>query len=76
MTNFQMNNSFFCIGCLFSKKNDTESAIKCFKKAIEYNPEQYILNYLIAVDYDVLAQYKNALMFYKKFVAQYKTDDE
>ena len=61
---------------IYDGKNQRNLAINDYKKAVQYNPEQYIANYLIAVDLDTLGQYKNALSFYKKFASQYKTDDE
>ena len=61
---------------IYDGKNQRNLAINDYKKAVQYNPEQYIANYLIAVDLDTLGQYKNALTYYKKFVSQYKTDDE
>lgn len=44
-------------------------AIGEYQKAIKYNTELSIIYYLIALDYDNLAQYKSALGNYKKYVS-------
>ena len=36
-------NAFFSIGIVYSKKNNSKMAIKCYKKAIEYNYSDYLL---------------------------------
>ena len=40
------------------------------------SPDLTIVNYLIAVDYDTLGQYKNALPYYKTFTDKYTEQDE
>lgn len=59
---------------------DTEKkyllAIGEYQKAVKYNSELKIIYYLIALDYDSLAQYKNALINYKKYVASTTEDNE
>lgn len=44
-------------------------AIPEYKKAIQYNSQLSIIYYLLALDYDNLAQYKNALINYKKYIS-------
>lgn len=51
-------------------------AIEEYKKAVQYNPELIISNYLIATGYDTLGQYTNAYMYYKKFVSETQSDDD
>lgn len=70
------SDAYYYRAMIYDGKNQRNLAINDYKKAVQYNPEQYIANYLIAVDLDTLGQYKNALTYYKKFVSQYKTDDE
>lgn len=54
-------------------------ALVDYKKAIQYSPDLTIVYYLIALDYDNLTQYKNALINYKKYISvttesnEYKT---
>ena len=47
-------------------------AINDYKKALQFNPQLTITNYSIAIDYDYLAQYSNALSYYKKYLAETK----
>ncbi len=44
-------------------------AIGEYKKAIQYNPDLTIVYYLLALDYDNLAQFKLALINYKKYAS-------
>lgn len=58
------------------------AAIGEYQKAIKFNSTLTIVYYLMALDYDNLAQYKNALTYYKKYIAltaesnEYKTYSE
>lgn len=70
------SDAYYYRAMVYDAQNKRSLAIDDYKKAIEYNPSQFIVNYLIAVDYDTLSQYKSALDFYKKFTTSYKTDDE
>lgn len=51
-------------------------AIGEYQKAIKTNPQLPIVYYLMAIDYDNLAQYKSALTNYKKFVAATAENNE
>ncbi|MBP7211198.1 tetratricopeptide repeat protein [bacterium] len=51
-------------------------AILDYKKAIMYAPDLKVVNYLIAVDYDSLRKTKEALTYYKKYVASEKEENE
>lgn len=70
------SDAYYYRGMIYDGKSQRNLAINDYKKAIRFNPQQYMANYLIAVDYDTLGQYKEAHSFYKKFVSQYTTDDE
>ena len=70
------SDAYYYRAMIYDAQNKRSLAINDYKKVIQYNPEQYIANYLIAVDFDILTQYKSALEFYKKFIQQYKTQDE
>jgi tetratricopeptide (TPR) repeat protein len=54
-------------------------AITEYKKALQANPDLTIIYYLMALDYDNLAQYKSSLANYKKYISltaennEYKT---
>ena len=70
------SDAYYYRGMIYDAKKQRNLAIKDYKKALEYNPQQTLANYLIAVDYDTLAQYKYALDYYKRFAQSYTTDDE
>lgn len=52
-------------------------AIKDYKQAISINPDDLqIINYMLAVDYDNLEKYKEAIDFYTKYATANVPDDE
>ena len=63
-------------GMIYDTKKQYQNAINDYKKALEHNSELGIVNYLIAVDYDSLSQFKNAYTYYKTFVNSYAEDDD
>jgi len=70
------SDAYYYRGMVYDAQSKRQLAIEDYKKAVIYNPSQDLANYLIAVDYDGLAQYKSALIYYKKFVGKYTTTDE
>lgn len=72
--------AFYYRASIYDVQKKYAQAIPDYQKAVSYSPSEFsIANYLIAVDYDTLGQYKNALIYYKKYVAntaetnEYKT---
>ena len=61
---------------IYDNEKKYNEAIADYKKAISFNPELLIINYLIAVDYDMLEQYKNAISYYQAFINTYTEDDD
>ena len=51
---------------MYSKKNDTKTAIKCFKKAIEYNYGDYFAHFYLAEEYKKNGEVDFALNEYRK----------
>ena len=72
------NNSYalYYRGMIYDTQKQYQKAIDDYKKALENNQELGIINYLIAVDYDTLSQFKNAYSYYKTFVNSYTEDDD
>lgn len=66
-------------GLIFDVQKKYTLAIVDYKKALQSNSGLTTIYYLMALDYDTLAQYKNALINYKKYVSlttetnEYKT---
>lgn len=61
---------------IYDAKLKYKEALNDYKKAISLNPDLVIVNYLIGVDYDMLEDYKNAISYYKSFLAVYSEDDD
>ena len=72
------NNSYalYYRGMIYDTQKQYQKAIDDYKKALENNQELGIINYLIAVDYDTMSQFKNAYSYYKTFVNSYTEDDD
>jgi len=56
-------------GLIYDNDKKYALALADYKKAIVYNSTLTTIYYLIALDYDSLAQFKNALINYKKYVS-------
>ena len=61
---------------IYDTQKKYNQAITDYKKASSVNPDLLIVNYLIGVDYDMQEQYKNAMSYYKAFIATYNEDDD
>lgn len=61
--------AYYYRGMVYDAQKKYQLAINDYKKALEYNPQMLIANYSIAIDYDYLAQYSNALMYHKKYLS-------
>jgi len=68
--------AYYYRGMIYDTKNKRQEAINDFKKAYELNKEFEITNYLIAVDYDSLENYKEAYTYYNKYANSNAQDDE
>lgn len=70
--------AFYYRGMIFDMNEDKPKAINDFKNAIKYGNEDelYIVNYNIAVDFDSMEKYKDAITYYEKFIASNAPDDE
>lgn len=68
--------AYYYRGLIYDAQEKPLQAIPEYKKAVQYNPELVISDYLIATAYDSLGQYSNAYSFYKKFVNNSKTNDD
>ena len=63
------SNAYYYRAMVYDAQKKYQLAINDYKKALQYNPQMIIANYSIAVDYDYLAQYTNALTYHKKYLA-------
>lgn len=64
------SNAYYYRAMIYDTQKKYNLAINDYKKAIENNPQMLIAYYAIAVDYDYLEQYTNALFYHKKYLAE------
>lgn len=75
-TNAKNAYAYYYRGLISDAQKRYQAALIDYKKAMQFSPDLTVINYLIALDYDALLQYKNALFYYKKFVTLTKEDNE
>lgn len=70
--------AFYYRGMIYDSMEDRQNAVNDFKNALKYGSEEelYIINYNIAVDYDTMEKYKDAITYYQKYASSSAPDDE
>lgn len=68
--------AYFYKGSLYDIQSKADLAIESYKKSLEFNQNQDVTYYLIAIDYENLNKPQEALGYYKKFLEVYKANDE
>ena len=68
--------AYYYRGLIYDAQQKSSQAIEEYKKAVEYNKDLFISNYLIATAYDSLGQYSNAYTYYKRFVSASTENDD
>lgn len=68
--------AYYYRGLIYDEQKQQKLAISDYLNVLKNSKDFPIANYMAAVDYDTLANYKEAFKYYKKFVAEYSTDDE
>ncbi len=68
--------AYYYRALIYDEQKQPKSAIADYLNVLKYSKEFPIVNYMTAVDYDGLENYKEAFKYYKNFVAEYSTDDE
>ena len=68
--------AYYYRASVYDAQNKPQLAVNDYKKSIEFNNNQDVTYYLIAIDYDNMNNLTSALEYYKKFINVYKTDDE
>ena len=74
----QPNNAYayYYRALIYDEQKQTKLAISDYLSVLKNSKEFPIANYMAAVDYDALENYKEAFRYYKQFISEYKTDDE
>ena len=68
--------AYYYRGLIYDAQQKSLQAIAEYKKAVKYNKDLFISNYLIATAYDSLGQYANAYNYYKIFVSTSTENDD
>ena len=61
---------------IYDEQKQPKLAISDYLNVIKNSKDFPIANYMLAVDYDSLENYKEAFKYYQLFVSKYTTDDE
>ena len=68
--------AYYYRALMYDEQKNAKSAIADYLNVLKYTKELPIANYMIAIDYDGMENYKEAFNYYKKFIAEYTTEDE
>lgn len=68
--------AYYYRGLIYDEQKQQKLAINDYLSVLKYSNEFPIANYMLAVDYDSLNNYKEAFKYYQKFISAYTTDDE
>ena len=68
--------AYYYRGLIYDAQNQQKMAINDYLNVLKFSKEFPIVNYMLAVDYDGLANYKEAFKYYQKFISLYTTEDE
>ena len=68
--------AYYYRGLIYDEQKQQKLAINDYLNVLKYSNDFPIANYMLAVDYDTLSNYKEAFKYYQKFISVYSTDDE
>lgn len=68
--------AYYYRALIYDEQKQPKLAISDYLNVLKYSNEFPIANYMLAVDYDGLSNYKEAFKYYQQFVSAYTTDDE
>ena len=68
--------AYYYRGLIYDEQKQPKLAINDYLNVLKYSNDFPIANYMAAVDYDNMENYKEAFKYYKKFTTEYTTDDE
>lgn len=68
--------AYYYLGMIADAENNKNEAINYYKKAINADSNMHIVNYMIAVDYDTMEQYKYAYQYYLAYAGSNAEDNE
>ncbi|MCM1002870.1 MAG: tetratricopeptide repeat protein [Candidatus Gastranaerophilales bacterium] len=68
--------AYYYRGLIYDEQKKTQLAINDYLQVLKNTNELPIANYMLAVDYDGLENYKEAYKYYNNFISVYTTEDE
>lgn len=68
--------AYYYRGLIYDEQKRFQLAISDYLNVLKYSKEFPIVNYMLAVDYDGLENYKEAYKYYQQFVTNYQSEDE
>lgn len=68
--------AYYYRGLIYDEQKQPKLAISDYLNVLKNSNEFPIVNYMAAVDYDTLGNYKDAYKYFKLFIQKYTTDDE
>ena len=68
--------AYYYRALIYDEQKQTKLAIADYLNVLKNSKDFPIANYMVAVDYDTLENYKDAFKYYQKFISEYTTDDE
>lgn len=69
-------NAYYYRALIYEDQKRVQLAIADYLNVLKYSKELPIVNYMLAVDYDGLENYKEAYKYYNQFISSYSTEDE
>lgn len=68
--------AYYYRGLIYDEQKKPQLAINDYLQVLKFTKELPIANYMLAIDYDGLENYKEAYKYYNNFVSDYSTEDE
>ena len=68
--------AYYYRAMIYDEQKKTSLAINDYLNVLKNTKELPIASYMLAVDYDTLSNYKEAVKYYNQFISEYSTQDE
>ena len=68
--------AYYYRALIYDEQKKTQLAINDYLSVIKNTKDLPIANYMLAIDYDSIENYKDAFKYYSSFISSYATDDE
>lgn len=68
--------AYYYRGLIYDEQKKPQTAINDYLIVLKNSKDYPIVNYLVAVDYDVTEKYKEAFKYYNEFISAYSQEDE